>query len=558
MQTSFRLVAAGVLASTAAAAEATAESVTHPCVAGYDCLEYKVTDTLDTLIDEADDARKECLDSAYDLREELIDEIKTLRVELQQASRDRADASISALTDVVEASLASLDGTLANIKDRLKDEKIATAKRVRSAAWDTIDEVKAISGDYDEQAGYGYGAPQYGRGARATSRRLYAQVEDHQSPHFLDSERDDGINEIVTGFEATLEAEAAAMAEMIAACEEEMKAAYEAEKAAFVAARDAESAAYNVGAAEDGAELEELKADHLATLDGVIAAKLAEMDAAIEHLRAEYIEEFLTTLWAIHEQAQSYQRVLLTAKAESKRTDFFDSLGDIRVLLARGLTNTRGNFVNQMNDEWDRLQGTQDYARSKLANESAALLQTLWEGGDADQQDLVAFGGDVADWLDERFLQVGHEIEQYLSGFDGYTNHYPFVARGYTAPSTQIYGYAGHDGHTIQYLADRTDVFNDDIMERFNAVTDNEMAQRQTAKDMIVAAATNTNTGAIDELCLVTENLIDHIETENDAAMTALTEFYDVSVEGQEDSRAAIEESIETLKAEILAELKAL
>lgn len=217
MQTSFRLLAAGVLASTAAAAEAT--SVTHPCVAGYDCLEYKVSDALDALLDEADDARKECLDTAYDLREDLIAEIKALRTELQQESRDRADASISTLTDVVEASLASLDETLAGIKERVKSEKIATARRVRSAGWDTIDAIKAIAGDYDEQEGYGYGAPTYGRGARAISRRLYAQVGTApESPHFTDSDRADGVNELVEGYQATLDAEAGAMAKLIEAC----------------------------------------------------------------------------------------------------------------------------------------------------------------------------------------------------------------------------------------------------------------------------------------------------------------------------------------------------
>ena len=76
-----RLFAAAVVASTAAAVEA--ESVTHPCHAGYDCLEYKVTDALDHLLDEANDDKNECLDAAYDLREELIDTIRNLREELQ-------------------------------------------------------------------------------------------------------------------------------------------------------------------------------------------------------------------------------------------------------------------------------------------------------------------------------------------------------------------------------------------------------------------------------------------------------------------------------------------
>jgi hypothetical protein len=372
MQSSLRLLGAAVIASTAAAVEV--ESVTHPCYAGYDCLDYKVTNALDKLLDEADDDRKECLDAAYDLREELIATIRELRVDLQQASRDRAAASISVLTDAVEASLASLDETLAAIKAKVRGEKTATARRVRSAGWDTIDEIKAIVGDADEQAGYPYGGPTYGRGARAISRRLYAQVETApESPHFLDSERAEGVNELVDGYQATLDAEAAEFAAFIEECNAILQRAIQAEKDAYATARAAERDAFDQGAAEDGAELDELKAEELATLDGVIADKLAAMDAEIERLRGEYIQEFMSTLFEIHEQAQSYQAVLLTAKAEEKRSDFFATLGDTRILLNRGLANTRANFVDQSANEWDRLQGTQDYERARLAVESSTL-----------------------------------------------------------------------------------------------------------------------------------------------------------------------------------------
>ena len=58
MHTSYKLLAAGVLASVTAGerlsttlAQTQAESVTHPCVAGYDCLNYKVDDALNWIID---------------------------------------------------------------------------------------------------------------------------------------------------------------------------------------------------------------------------------------------------------------------------------------------------------------------------------------------------------------------------------------------------------------------------------------------------------------------------------------------------------------------------
>ena len=95
-------------------------------------------------------------------------------------------------------------------------------------------------------------------------------------------------------------------------------------------------------------------------------------------------------------------------------------------------------------------------------------------------------------------------------------------------------------------------------MSNFNEQTDLEMYARQSQKDIIVATATNSNTAAIDELCLVTDNLINFIETENDAAMTMLTQVYDGCAASQTRQRGDIEQSIEDLKAEILAELQGL
>jgi len=66
--------------------------------------------------------------------------------------------------------------------------------------------------------------------------------------------------------------------------------------------------------------------------------------------------------------------------------------------------------------------------------------------------DFLYFNSDTEAWLDERFLKSGHDIEQEVSGFNGYTNHYPFVPRGYTTETVQIYGYAGHDQNTVDVL----------------------------------------------------------------------------------------------------------
>jgi len=91
---------------------------------------------------------------------------------------------------------------------------------------------------------------------------LYAQVETApESPHFLDSERAAGVNELVDGYQATLDAEAAHFADLIERCNVILANAIQAEKDAYATARAAERDAFNQGAAEDGAELDELRAE---------------------------------------------------------------------------------------------------------------------------------------------------------------------------------------------------------------------------------------------------------------------------------------------------------
>ena len=76
----------------------------------------------------------------------------------------------------------------------------------------------------------------------------------------------------------------------------------------------------------------------------------------------------------------------------------------------------------------------------------------------------------------------------------------------------QIYGYAGHDYNTIEAIGNKVSIFNDDFQGKFDDLTENEMNARQAAKDGIAEVATNENTAAIEELCTITDALIEHIE----------------------------------------------
>merc|ERR1712151_600637 len=534
MPSSMKLLAAGVIASFAAA------SVTHPCHAGYDCLEYKSTDALDAMVAEVNDTKNECLATAYDFREELIAEIRELRAELSQDSFDRSAASIAILTDAAADAIDRINALLGEIRDAIADEKVDTAKRVRSLAWDAIDGIKAIIGDEDEQAGYPYGGPQYGRGARSFYRRIYAQVENHDNPHFTSDDWAEGVHEVVATFEEGLQAESDAMAGFIADQQQRFDDAIADEKDAFSAAREAEMNHFNDEAAADSDEMNKFNDEQVARLDQIIADKLAAADAEIARLRDNFISEFLQTLWDIHTLARSYQRVLLVSKANAKKMDFFNAISDLRILLQRGLANEREWFIEQKLSEYNQLIAAQAAGRSDLASAGADLDQELWDDAGAAQDNLADFSGDVADWLDERLLQVGHEIEQYLSGYNGYSNHYPFAVRGYNPNlGRQIYGYAGHSYNTIDAIADKVAIFNDDHQGRFDDLTENEMNARQAAKDGITEVATNENTAAIDELCTITDALIEHIEQENESAMAPLTTSPMSALLSSKDSRTS-------------------
>merc|ERR1712151_1344060 len=465
----------------------------------------------------------------------------------------------SSLKLLAAGAIARINTLMGNIQNQIANEKQETAREVRALAWDAIDGIKAIIGDEDEQDGYPYGGPTYGRGANSFYRRIYAQVENHDDPHFDDSEWADGVKEVVDTFEASLQAESDAMGAFINEQQQRFEDAVAEEKAAFSDAREAEMNNYNDEADADAQEMSDFNDAQVARLDQIIADKLAAADAEIERLRDNFIDEFLQTLWDIHTQARSYQRVLLVAKANSKKADFFNAITDLRILLQRDLANEREWFIEQKLSEYNQLIAAQATGRSDLASAGADLDQELWDESDAARQGLAEFADDVSDWLDERLLQVGHEIEQFLSGYNGYTNHYPFVPRGYNPElGRQIYGYAGHDVNTIAVLSAKTDVFNDDHQGRFDDLTENEMIARQAAKDEIAEVATNENTAAIDELCTITDALIEHIENENESAMAALSAFQDGSHDNQSDERAAIEQGLEDLKADILGELQAL
>ena len=57
---------------------------------------------------------------------------------------------------------------------------------------------------------------------------------------------------------------------------------------------------------------------------------MAELDTFIDNLKGSFIEDFMFVLLELHSQASNYQRVLLTAKANEKRAEFFNAIAALR------------------------------------------------------------------------------------------------------------------------------------------------------------------------------------------------------------------------------------
>ena len=130
MHTSFKMLAAGVLATVAAGerasttlAQTQVESVTHPCVAGNDCLQYKVDDALQAIIDETEANFDGIAADADDYMDDILKGIRGLRFQLTDDVNDRADDLIASLTGRVNDTLSALADALAAHQQNIADSR---------------------------------------------------------------------------------------------------------------------------------------------------------------------------------------------------------------------------------------------------------------------------------------------------------------------------------------------------------------------------------------------------------------------------------------------------
>ena len=112
-----------------------------------------------------------------------------------------------------------MEDEVTSIQLEITEDKIATAKRVRTAAHDALDQIKELLGitkTEDERPAIEYGRPTYGYSATSGRGQFFAQVETHPSPYFKDSENPAGVNEVVSAFEKVLREENASMIDFLA------------------------------------------------------------------------------------------------------------------------------------------------------------------------------------------------------------------------------------------------------------------------------------------------------------------------------------------------------
>jgi hypothetical protein len=321
--------------------------------------------------------------------------------------------------------------------------------------------------------------------------------------------------------------------------------------------RDAETDAFDGATDEENHAFEKHTTWQLELFDEWVASQMAEVDAAIADLSANYISTFMDTLFKLQVQAQSYQRVLLTAEANSKRADFFNDVAGLRQELADCFADVRSTFVSQVSDEWTAVMNAQSDARDGMMAAFADLTSQWTTARDGFVGELADASAAALEWLTEREILTAHILTQFDSGFNGYTYHYAFIGRD-DGGRKQIYGYDGHDWNTVNVLDDRVSVFNDDIMGEFVDFTDTVVSEGQATKDMIIFTATAELDAATTDLCNTLDALIARIILERETREIALSATLEASMDDQTAERERIEGELSDLKTAILDELQRL
>jgi len=122
-----------------------------------------------------------------------------------------------------------------------------------------------------------------------------------------------------------------------------------------------------------------------------------------------------------------------------------------------------------MEIEWQALLDALSANRALLAEESARLTQALWDDSNVLRLDLDDFITGVVEWLDERLLHEGHELQAFLKGYGSYLNQFNYQPVGWNVVrpvfSNESFGFA-----KTKIIEESIFVFGDNIQADFDAI----------------------------------------------------------------------------------------
>lgn len=312
MQTSFKVLAAGVLASSAYSLKVedkTPAIFDHYDYCDYHCVEDKVDETFAVMKEKISDTYDQCVVHADDIRGDILSAVAALREELTSSAQYSVSESVKTLVEEYTASVEMLTDTLGVVQDAIHEEKNTVWWKVKELVNATIYKIK-----------HGY----HGH---------------------------DAIKKIVEEFEGKLQAKSEAFDAFVTEQREILEAAISAKKTAFAHVVAAEADAFNTAAAEAAYSFQHLKAQKLAALEALIDEKLRLADESIKALKWYFVDKFLATLYSIHEHVDYYERRQLVWWAVEKKGKFFNAVWNLRKELGYELAATRATLVGELQDE---------------------------------------------------------------------------------------------------------------------------------------------------------------------------------------------------------------
>jgi len=188
--------------------------------------------------------------------------------------------------------------------------------------------------------------------------------------------------------------------------------------------------------------------DKLAHLDGIIAAKNADMDAIVDHLTEDFLIEFWKTVQEAYAHVSYYERQGLIWKALYQKDAFIAGIDAIRNWLAQGLADTRATLVSELNAERTAMAGFIAAQRTTYTDSNNTFKADLAGTVSTSRATVGASIDEKNQYLDDNNANdEGGKLEQYV--YDLATVQYSPTGAGHT-PGTGYQPYAKWVANDLQ------------------------------------------------------------------------------------------------------------